>query len=52
LEEHVSSIFRVKEYLKQETSMKQATGRVLLAVCLMLITCLEIFEKQNNPEAQ
>jgi hypothetical protein len=28
-EEHVASIFRVEEY-KQETSMKQATSRVLV----------------------
>jgi hypothetical protein len=34
LEEHVSSIFRVEEYAKQETSMKQAK-----AACFMLVSC-------------
>jgi hypothetical protein len=28
LEEHVASIFRVKEYATQETSMKQITGSI------------------------
>jgi hypothetical protein len=29
-EEHVASIFRVEEYAKQDTSMKQAASMVML----------------------
>jgi hypothetical protein len=35
LEENIS-IFRVEEYAKQETSMKQAASRVLFAACSQL----------------
>jgi hypothetical protein len=36
LDEHITSIFRVEEYAKQETNMKEAANRT----CLMLISCL------------
>jgi hypothetical protein len=32
LEEHVASIFRVKEQARQETSMKQTTSKALLGL--------------------
>jgi hypothetical protein len=34
LEEHVTSVFRVEEQAKQETSLKLAASRATVALCL------------------
>jgi hypothetical protein len=50
LEEHVTSIFRVKEYAKQENIVKKAVSRPLLAGSLNKSVLKWNYEKDKGRE--